>query len=122
MGTAGKVSHPNNLEAYDGVSEHINFADYIYNSRVRRGYMRLEVIEGVLYTIVEYDVTNYFSDADGAELLEYTSGQLSDGIGEGFEQHPCAIIDGEEAYVSPWHWDQKLVVGSTVEEALLNLK
>lgn len=41
-------------------------------------------------------------------LIDYTQGQLSDGIGEGFEQTPCAVINGEEIYLSPWYRGQIL--------------
>ena len=43
-------------------------------------------------------------------LKRYTSGQWSDGIGEGFEQHPCKVIRGTEIYISPWYHNQKQYV------------
>lgn len=35
------------------------------------------------------------------ELVSYTRGQLSDGIGEGFEQNPCYCTDTHDYYISP---------------------
>lgn len=42
------------------------------------------------------------------ELKDYTQGQWSDGIGEGFEQFSYKEIDGEEIYISPWYHGQKI--------------
>ena len=47
------------------------------------------------------------------ELAEYTQGQWSDGIGEGFEQFPCATFGDKEVYIQPWHEEQKLTVSGT---------
>lgn len=41
--------------------------------------------------------------------MEYTQGQWSDGIGEGFEQSPVPVgPGGGEYYISPWHRGQVL--------------
>lgn len=121
LGKAGKVSHPKFINSYDGVSDHDDFSNYYDESGLESGYMRLKVIDNVLYTVVDYVVEDDFSDEQIPNLIDYTSGQLSDGIGEGFEQMPCTYITGEEAYASPWFMEQELVHGATVEEALEKL-
>ncbi len=58
------------------------------------------------------DFVEYFEPlvTDELEILpDYTQGQWSDGIGEGFEQSPCAEENGEEIFVSPWFRGQKAV-------------
>ncbi len=44
------------------------------------------------------------SGEETAELLDFVSGQNSDGYGEGFEQRPIKTLDGE-IYVSFWNSD-----------------
>ena len=50
-------------------------------------------------------------EKDLQELVKYTQGQWSDGIGEGFEQNPC-YYDSEdnEVFISPWFYGQQVTV------------
>lgn len=64
-----------------------------------------------LMVAVDYQTTRELTKKEQDDLLRYTSGQLSDGIGEGFEQRPCGYYDHDDPiYVSPWHLKQTLVI------------
>ncbi|MEY4572908.1 MAG: hypothetical protein RLZ10_2165 [Bacteroidota bacterium] len=91
-----------------------DFVEYIDNEVLRKklysGYMTFENRQGVLYTITTYDVKEgqILTEKEIEELKDYTQGQWSDGIGEGFEQFSYKEIDGEEIYISPWYHGQKI--------------
>jgi len=82
----------------------------LINKGVKGGYMRFSYEKNNIYVIVEYESREKLTDEELDILKRYTQGQLSDGIGEGFEQCPCLYIDGEEVYLSPWYNGQKLSV------------
>jgi hypothetical protein len=63
-----------------------------------------------LYTVVEYESREILNNEDIEVLKKYTQGQLSDGIGEGFEQQPVMHEGDKKIYVSPWYMGQKLKV------------
>jgi len=46
-----------------------------------------------------------FEYNDLMDLVDYTQGQWSDGIGEGYEQYPAFGCEGE-VYISMWHRGQ----------------
>ena len=46
-------------------------------------------------------LTEPFTDEEREDFLSWVSGQNSDGLGEGFEQRPIEIRDGE-LYVHLW--------------------
>ena len=97
----------------DGIDCPEDFADYIskeFRDKVESGFMELKFEDGKLYTYTEYTTTEELTDQELTELGEYTQGQWSDGIGEGFEQYPCTYIDGEEVYVCPWYSGQVLEI------------
>lgn len=76
---------------------------------VTNGYMFFEVIDGELYTITEYKCKEKLTESEIQLLIEYTQGQWSDGIGEGFEQTPCGYDENNfELYVSPWYYGQEI--------------
>lgn len=71
--------------------------------------------ESHLYVDVEYDVDGNPNAEELAELVSYTQGQWSDGIGEGYEQFPQYVgPDGDEVYISMWHRGQVAQVSSIV--------
>lgn len=95
---------------------------------VKNGYMSFVYEDGTLYTITEYDSPQELTPEELEILKNYTSGQWSDGIGEGFEQFSCMngkryeregydeeCDDKEykytrEVFVSPWHRNQVITI------------
>ena len=66
---------------------------------------------GVLNVYTEYETTRELTKEECEKLADYTQGQWSDGIGEGFEQHPCMYTkDDEECFISPWYGGQVVEV------------
>lgn len=98
-----------NLEELDGISAHDCFCDYIDDDfgAVSGGYLRFKEENGILYSITEYDSTRELKPNELMSLQEYTQGQWSDGIGEGFEQQACHWDEnGNDVFISPWHGKQ----------------
>ena len=109
----------NNLRELDGIDCQDCFSEYFddttYSDDVTGGFMYFSYEDGKLYTVTIYNSTRELSNDELTELGEYTQGQWSDGIGEGFEQFPLYIDDeSDEVYISPWFWGQK--VTATQEE------
>lgn len=111
---SGSVGGTDDLSKLDGIDCQDNFSEYFdddsYTDVVSGGYMRFKYENGELYTITTYSSTRELTPDELHDLGEYTQGQWSDGIGEGFEQSPCDEIDGEEIYISPWYGGQKLTI------------
>lgn len=87
-----------------------DFADYLHNDwshKVKSGYMSFIYVEKKLYVITKYLLKEPLNDAEIAELMDYTQGQWSDGIGENFEQMPIDI-DGKDYFLSPWYRGQEI--------------
>ena len=59
-------------------------------------------INGELYGVLKCKISEPLTEEDIMVLKEYWTGQMSDGWGEGFEQHPIDIEEGE-IYVSFWN-------------------
>lgn len=86
-------------------NDYVEYMDCEYQDFFQSGYLNIKWNDEKKYfeSIVEYIVT------DGKELtsdvieyvLDYTSGQNSDGIGEGFEQFECGFIDEDPVFISP---------------------
>ena len=62
----------------------------------------VEEIGGQLYGRVEVTMTEPFTDQEDRAMKDWISGQNSDGLGEGFEQHPIETVYGD-IYVHFWH-------------------
>lgn len=58
-----------------------------------------------LMIVVEYTSNEKLTKKELKELMDYTQGQWSDGIGEGFEQQLH-----NNYYVSMWHKDQQITI------------
>ncbi len=102
-----------NLKILDGIECQDDFVEYLdedFASKLGSGYMSFKLEDGKLYTLTEYSVKETLTQEELDKLADYTQGQWSDGIGEGFEQFGCAEENGEEVFVSPWYSDQKLKI------------
>jgi hypothetical protein len=111
-----------NLKELDGIDCQDCFSDYFhqssYKDSVSGGYMRFKYDLGKLWTITEYLSTRDLNTSELKELADYTQGQWSDGIGEGFEQHPVMEDEeGNDVYISPWGFEQQLnITQRTLDE------
>ena len=70
--------------------------------KVMSAYPKVEIVDGEVYGVLECKVSEALTEHDIEVLKEYWTGQMSDGWGEGFEQHPILVEDGE-IYVSFWN-------------------
>lgn len=103
------------LEDLHGINCQDNFSDYFddddFYKELSSGYMTFSYENGKLWTITEYDSNRLLTEEELQTLADYTQGQWSDGIGEGFEQFPCYYDENEEeVYISPWYGGQELIV------------
>lgn len=106
----------------DGIECNDVFSDYFnktsWSENVTGGYMKFERIKSTvagglsyeLETVTTYEASRLLSPTELTQLLEYTKGQWSDGIGENFEQFPCHTVGSTEYFISPWHEDQKATI------------
>lgn len=90
------------------------FVEY-YDGKIKglvEGYTHFELNEDSkqFFAVCEYTSKRELSEQELLELGEYTQGQWSDGIGEGFEQYPCAELYNCEIYISPWRYGQELII------------
>ena len=90
-----------------------DFLDYIDNFKWKDkldfeegGIMTFFIKDNELYTKTTYYSKEELTTEELKELIDYTQGQWSDGIGEGFEQEPFMINNVTEYYVSPWYYGQ----------------
>lgn len=99
----------NGVECDDDFVEYFDENETI-KSKLVSGKMYFEFNEEnrKLYTVTEYNTNDTLTPEELEVLGEYTQGQWSDGIGEGFEQYPCTNKDGKEIFVCPWYENQKL--------------
>ncbi len=110
-----------NLQDLDGIDCQDCFSEFFddtntYYNDVTGGYMYFSYEDGKLYTITIYNATRELTASELVELGEYTQGQWSDGIGEGFEQFPCMESEeGEEVYISPWTPGQEVITTQKVK-------
>ena len=81
-------------------------AEYIHNEVLNRKvyslYPSVEIVDGELWGVMNAGLKEALSGKEIAELLEFVTGQNSDGYGEGLEQRPIKTPDGE-IYVSFWN-------------------
>tara|TARA_R110000772_G_C13310268_1_gene440087 strand:+ start:21984 stop:22367 length:384 start_codon:yes stop_codon:yes gene_type:complete len=111
------------LAQLDGIDCHDEFCEYMdtndcsASDELSEGYLKFEYDEEKkkLISVNTYESTRELTKEELHDLGEYTQGQWSDGIGEGFEQNPCIEIDGEEVFISPWYGGQKLTITQTLE-------
>src|SRR5690606_15224291 len=110
------------LKTLDGIHCQDDFADDFdrdasYNDAIFSGSMKFEFENDKLWTITDYISLRELNQEELNDLLKYTTGQWSDGIGEGFEQFPCGYDeDNEEIFISPWSRTQV----ATIKQELIN--
>ena len=98
------------LDGIDCQDEFVEWMHEDFKHKLSSGYMDFRFQEGKLWTYTIYSTKEILTADELTRLGEYTQGQWSDGIGEGFEQFPCTYLDGEEVYVSPWYYGQVLEI------------
>ncbi len=87
-----------------------NIAEYFDGSnstvaKLKEIHFSTQNVEGVLYGCIRVELTEPLTPEEDAEIKEYLIGQCSDGYGEGLEQRPICISDGE-LFVSYWNYDE----------------
>ncbi len=87
-------------ETERGLMEYYHGDDSV-SHKVKSLFFTVEQVGSQLMGVAECRVQGDLNDAELDRLKEYTSGQASDGFGEGFEQHPIKIGENE-LYVSLW--------------------
>lgn len=70
-------------------------------AKVFSAYPNVRMVGDELYGVMECKVREPLNGEEMHILKNYVSGQMSDGWGEGFEQHPIHVEDGD-LYVSFW--------------------
>ena len=105
----------------DGVDCQDSFIEYLWcDDKIIEAALKEVVTGGILsfdfdsskcllFAETTYESSRELTEPELEALKEYTSGQWSDGIGEGFEQEPVCR-NGVEYYISAWHQDQVATV------------
>lgn len=99
------------IDCQDCFTDYMDSGDCSAVDSLSGGFMRFSYENDNLYVIVEYRCIKQLTETEGKELIEYTQGQMSDGIGEGFEQREC---NDEGDFVSPWYYGQKLEISDNL--------
>jgi hypothetical protein len=92
------------LKPERGLMEYYHENDSV-NKKVQSLLFTVEPVGDRLMGVAECRVQGDLSNAELLRLKEYAAGQASDGFGEGFEQRPIKVSDGE-IYVSLWNSDK----------------
>lgn len=100
-------------DCQDVFSEYFGFDEKSFSKVVTEGYMNFVIEGGELMTLTTYSSTRKLTPKELEKLKSYTQGQWSDGIGEGYEQRPCAYNGKKEVYVSPWKPGQNITITQT---------
>jgi len=104
------LSELNGVDCQDDFAEYFD-SDFSFKDDIESGYMYFSFENEKLWTITEYFSNRELSNEELEILSDYTQGQWSDGIGEGFEQQPCFYDDNdEEVFISPWHRNQEVEI------------
>lgn len=101
-----------------GVSDDSDFVEYMHNENVKNklkegAYLEFKFEGNRLMSVVEYISKVELTESELEYIKDYTQGQWSDGIGEGFEQNPVYIND-KEVYISPWFNTQEVEITQVI--------
>jgi hypothetical protein len=98
------------IDCQDEFSEYFD-DDFTFKNDVSHGYMDFRVENGKLFTYTTYQSNRLLTKEELDQLQDYTQGQWSDGIGEGFEQNECKYDDNDEGiFISPWFPAQEISI------------
>ena len=104
------LSELNGVDCQDDFAEYFD-SDFSFKDDIESGYMYFSFENEKLWTITEYFSNRELYNEELEILSDYTQGQWSDGIGEGFEQEPCFYDDNdEEVYISPCSTNQEVEI------------
>jgi len=85
----------NNLAAYfDGNNSAVG--------KLKEVHFSTQNVDGILYGCIRAELNAPFTAEEEAEFKDWLEGQCSDGYGEGLEQRPIRLEDGD-LFVSFWH-------------------
>lgn len=70
-------------------------------AKVVSAHPKVADVDGELYGVLECKIRNPLTEEEIKILKDFWTGQMSDGWGEGFEQQPLTVEDGE-IYISFW--------------------
>lgn len=70
-------------------------------AKVVSAHPKVADVDGELYGVLECKIRDPLTEEEIKILKDFWTGQMSDGWGEGFEQHPLTVEDGE-IYISFW--------------------
>lgn len=94
------------LDPARGLMEYYDGPDSLPSVRekVKSLFFDIEEHGGTLWGVTEAKISTPLTEEETASLLDYAEGQMSDGLGEGWEQRPINTPEGE-IYVSLWNPD-----------------
>lgn len=104
--TAHEEKIRNLIHRYDSCGKE-NLAEYFFGSnsavaKLKKVHFGTQNVSGILYGCIRAELTEPFTEEEEAEFLDWLEGQCSDGYGEGLEQRPISIDEGD-LYVSFWN-------------------
>ncbi|MDR0905507.1 MAG: DUF3848 domain-containing protein [Oscillospiraceae bacterium] len=127
-----KISHNAAYEHLDAIELYLRrdrdgtydtergLAEYLHEPLKDKVFSLLPSIEfhgDELYCVAVIKLSETLTPKDVSELKDWWSGQLSDGWGEGLEQHEIKVNHGEELYIRPWTSDGSFFVDTEREFA-----
>ncbi len=85
----------------------VDMAEYLpeeLGGKIASVVWNVDELHGNLVGKIDCIITGELTEAEIERLKNWIIGQNSDGLGEGFEQHPIHTDEGD-LYVSLWQWD-----------------
>ena len=104
--TGDKLKKLDGIDCQDEFTEYMDTNDCSAKECLSSGYLEFKYEDGKLWSITTYTSTRPLTKEELDQLIDYTTGQWSDGIGEGFEQEGC---NHEEDTISAWFGGQKAI-------------